>query len=237
MIDYGLLFMTGVLTSLHCIGMCGPIVLAYSVRTIQGASSKSGQAFFHAAYNLGRVLAYALLGALVGFLGMTISWFEQVGEVLAIVSGIIMILGGLAMFGVLPLPKSLSFSAGGGRIWRLHGLLIRDATLRSKFLLGLLTPLLPCGVLYSILAKAAAAGSTMGGALTMAVFAAGTAPALMLLGSASMFFSARVRKGAELVAAAAVVFMGVMLILRGLHVPMFGFIPTGSSEHHSCCDE
>ena len=238
MIDYSLIFITGLLTSLHCIGMCGPIVLAYSMPSMKSTGPVRGLGLgSHVAYNGGRVLSYALLGAIVGMIGMTLSGFERVAEIVAIVSGAIMILAGFAMLGVLPIPTTLSF--GGSGIGKLHGKLIRGKSLLSKVSLGFLTPLLPCGILYAMLAKAASAGSAVNGAMTMAVFGIGMAPSLMLLGGFTSFFSAKVRKRAEMIAAIAIVLMGVTLVLRGLHVPFVSFIPMGgpaASGHHSCCE-
>lgn len=147
-----------------------------------------------------------------------------------------MIVGGLAMLGVLPVP---AFITAGSGFTGLHRKLIGGGTVGSKFFLGLLTPLLPCGLLYAILAKAAASGGAFDGALTMGLFAAGTVPALALLGSGASVLSARLRRRAELVAAGAVVLMGILLVLRGFHVPFAGFLPMGGmvQEHHSCCPE
>ena len=242
MIDYGLIFVTGVLTSLHCVGMCGAIVLAYATTSVHhdGASALNyNPIVLHAAYNVGRVFSYALLGALVAMAGATISGLAQVGDIIAIVSGVIMIVAGLAMFGLLPLPTTVSLGSGSLGIAKVHGKLIREKSFLSKFSLGFLTPLLPCGLLYAMLAKAAASGSMLNGALTMGVFGIGMAPSLMLLGSVSSFFSVRMRKGAEMIGAATIILMGIVLVLRGLHVPFLGFIPVGNvgGEKHSCCSE
>ena len=237
MIDYSLIFITGLLTSLHCVGMCGAIVLAYSMPVAGTVAVSRNPIALHAAYNVGRILSYALLGAIVGMVGITISGFGRVSEIVAIASGAIMILAGLAMLGVLPIPATLSL--GGNGVGKLHGKLIREKSISSKFSLGFLTPVLPCGILYAMLAKAASTGSALNGAITMAVFGAGMAPSLMLLGGFTSFFSAKVRKRAEMVAAVAIMLMGITLVLRGLHVPFVSFIPMGgpaASGHHSCCD-
>ncbi|MBI5472769.1 MAG: sulfite exporter TauE/SafE family protein [Ignavibacteriae bacterium] len=240
MIDYSLIFVTGLLTSLHCIGMCGVIVLAYSVPIAKSTGWLQVSGFTsHVAYNVGRVLSYALLGAIVGLIGVTLSGFERVAEVVSIVSGVIMIVAGVAMLGILPIPTTLSFGGNSFGVGKLHGRLIREQSFPSRFSLGFLTPLLPCGILYAMLAKAAASGSAVNGAMTMGVFGIGMAPSLMLLGSFTSFFSAKVRKRAEMIAAVTIVLMGATLVLRGLHVPFVSFIPMGgpaAGEHHSCCE-
>jgi uncharacterized protein len=181
-----------------------------------------------------------LLGAAIALLGVTLSGFESVAEVVAVVSGIVMVVAGLAMLGLLPISPRIAITGSGaaGPLTRLTGSLIRGRSAASKFSLGFLTPLLPCGILYAMLAKAAAAGSALDGAVTMGLFAAGMSPSLMALGAFTSFFSAKVRKGAMAFAAATVVLMGVTLILRGFHVPFAGFLPMGTMAgggHQGCC--
>lgn len=225
MIEYGLIFTAGLLASMHCLGMCGPIVLAYSVAG-KGEQEKGrmGEWELHAAYNTGRILSYTLLGALAGLVGLTFSSLNVISETVAIVGGVIMLLAGLSMFGLLPLPTQLLPEHASSVLRQLHRALLLRRTFASKFSLGLLTPLLPCGILYAMVAKAATTGSIAGGALTMAVFGAGMAPALGLMGSFSSFFSLRLRKGAQQLAAVTIALMGVILILRGLHVPYLAWL-------------
>jgi sulfite exporter TauE/SafE len=216
------------------VGMCGAIVLAYAMPATAGGGGTARPVVLHTAYNAGRILSYALLGGLVGSLGLALVWLQMAGEIIAVVSGILMIIGGIAMLGFLPIPTSLSLGGNAPAVRRLHGRLLQQRTLGSKFLLGFLTPVLPCGILYAMLARAAASGATVDGALTMGVFGAGMAPALFALGAFSTLFSARVRRGAEIVAAVTIILMGVTLVLRGLHIPFLSFIPMGGMKH-SCC--
>jgi uncharacterized protein len=235
MFDYGMVFLTGLLTGLHCVGMCGAIVLAYSVPQAGLAATGAGAALKHVVYNGGRMLSYALLGAAFGLAGTSFSWIERAGEVVSIVGGAIMIIGGLAMLGVVPFTARLSLGglfSGSGSVQR--GLLQRR-TVGSALSLGLLTPLLPCGVLYAMLAKSATAGGALEGALTMAAFGAGTAPALLMLGGVASVLSLKIRQRAEIIAACLIMLMGVILLLRGFHVPFVWMLPVGGSEHHSCC--
>jgi uncharacterized protein len=235
MFDYGMVFLAGLLTGLHCAGMCGPIVLAYAVPQSGVPSPAMNAAAKHAAYNGGRLLSYLLLGAVMGFAGTSFSWIERAGEVVSIVGGLVMIVGGLAMLGVLPLRST--FSLGGlwsGSVSVQRGLL-RRRTVASALSLGLLTPLLPCGLLYAMLAKAATAGSALEGALTMGAFGAGTAPALLTLGGVASLLSSTVKQRAEKLAAVLIVLMGIILLLRGFHVPLVWMHLCGGSEHPSCC--
>ncbi len=248
MIDYGMTLLAGFLASLHCIGMCGAIVLAYSTQPAESgqgamiqrpsrylgeAPKSSGHANgwrLHLAYNGGRVLSYAALGSVVALAGTVLSSIEMIGEYLSIAAGGVMVVGGAAMLGILPISSTVSVNATASPLRKLHASLLRARTPASKLSLGLLTPLLPCGVLYAMLAKAAASGSALAGAATMGLFGAGMAPSLMMVGSASLFLSARVRKGSEQIAAGIIIVMGVVLILRGLHVPYLTWLSGGEAE-------
>jgi uncharacterized protein len=235
MFDYGMVFLTGLLTGLHCVGMCGPIVLAYSVPGSEDVNRGMMGALKHLAYNGGRVVSYMLLGALLGLAGTSLGWIARAGEIISIAGGILMIVGGLAMLGLLPFASRLSLGSlwsGSGSVQR--GLLKRRTAV-SALALGLLTPLLPCGVLYAMLAKAATAGGAWEGALTMGAFGIGTAPALLTLGGVASLLSLKVRQRAEIIAACLIIFMGIILLLRGFHVPFVWMLPIGGSEHHSCC--
>ncbi|HTY58146.1 MAG TPA: sulfite exporter TauE/SafE family protein [Bacteroidota bacterium] len=232
MIEYGLIFLTGALASLHCIGMCGAVVLAYSAR---GAAAAPGLRFGagllrHGTYNGGRVIAYAALGALLSAAGLRLAWVKNAGDYVAIGAGIVMVVAGAAMLGWVSIPARIAI--GGGAVTRLHARVLKGATPAHTLALGLLTPLLPCGLLYGMLARAAAAESVGAGALTMAVFALGMTPALGALGGFSSMFSARLRKGAERLAAVSIILMGIVLLLRGLHIPFLGIVePQGAA----CC--
>lgn len=238
MIEYSLIFTAGLLASMHCLGMCGPIVLAYSVAEGGGSRAEGKQPSamrLHAAYNGGRIFSYAILGALAGLLGLTFSSLNIVTEIVAVAGGVIMLLAGLSMFGLLPLPTQLLPEHASSVLRQLHRALLLRRTFASKFSLGLLTPLLPCGILYAMVAKAATTGSIAGGALTMAVFGAGMAPALGLMGSFSSFFSLRLRKGAQQLAAVTIALMGAILILRGLHVPYLAWLTGHAAQTAAPC--
>ena len=102
MIEIGLVFVTGVLASLHCVGMCGPIVLAYATLDAPSRSIKNRAMFtWHAAYNGGRIMAYATLGAIVGLAGTAINSIKNISEYISITGGLLMVLFGLAMLGIL----------------------------------------------------------------------------------------------------------------------------------------
>jgi len=229
-LELSLVFTLGMVSSLHCVQMCGPIVLSYSVTLVPGPAPAPGISraagtlwslvVGHLAYNAGRILTYAALGALAGLAGQTVGFVGRlagVSSALATIGGVLMLIAGLVMFGLFPAVQSL-----GGNMFRITSSFLRPlssliASPRPgrRFLLGLAMGFLPCGLIYAALLRALAAGSPLWGAATMAAFGAGTAGALLAVG----IFSSAIRRGLSRwgtqLAAASVTAMGALLILRG----------------------
>ena len=101
-----------------------------------------------------------------------------------------------------------------------YGALLASPTIESKFYIGFLTPLLPCGLLYSAFIIAAASGSAFNGAVTMALFGIGIVPSLVIVGFVSTFFKFKLRLLGDKLAAITIVLMGVMMVMRGLGLPL-----------------
>ena len=102
--DFALVLAFGLVSSLHCVQMCGPIVLTYSVAANAG-TARRGLLGLHLAYNSGRTLTYMLLGAVAGFAGGTMGFVGRLAgieNVAAIVAGIAMVIAGLTLFGLSP---------------------------------------------------------------------------------------------------------------------------------------
>jgi sulfite exporter TauE/SafE len=87
------------------------------------------------------------------------------------------------------------------------------------FALGILTPLLPCGMLYAMVMRASAEAQPVTGALLMLAYSLGTVPAMMIIGMVSSMGLMRFRGYAEMVAACAVILMGLLLLLKAFHAP------------------
>jgi sulfite exporter TauE/SafE len=167
-------FVAGLVTSIHCVGMCGPLSCSWAI------SSKSGAAGFMQAtalYHGGRFLAYGVVGALAGMLGfLPLKWFQHgPGVLLPWLLVLAFALVGLGLDKWLPKPRFLS--AG---LRRVQGAAFRVKGIARAGLLGLATPLLPCGPLYMMLALAAANGSAFKGAEFAMAFCLGTLPLLWL---------------------------------------------------------
>ncbi len=174
------LFLVGLLGGAHCVGMCGGIVGALAM----GSPARWSM---HLAYNGGRILSYTIAGALAGALGAAGLGLE--GQVparllLYLFANLMLVALGLYLIGVT---RALAFTERLGQaLWRRLQPLTRrflPATrVTQAFPLGMLWGWLPCGLVYSALASALAAGSAQRGALLMLAFGAGTLPNLLLAG-------------------------------------------------------
>jgi uncharacterized protein len=192
----GALFLAGLAGgATHCAGMCGPFVLAQvAARDAGGGTLRRLGGAALLPYHAGRLLGYALLGAVAGgtagLLAVATGWRPVLAAPLGI-AALLMLSQGVARLGLrLPLPR-LPARLVEAAIGRLRPLLEAPAGWRGSLLLGFLLSGLPCGLLYGALVGAAAAGSVLGGALAMAAFTLGTVPALVGVGLLGRFFGRR----------------------------------------------
>ncbi len=218
----------GFVGSLHCLGMCGPLILAYSLHMHTPNDRKTSEISglwrqglaHHAAFHLGRLVTYGLLGALAaGFFhlaGFQASFSGLRGN-LTLGGGILMVLFGLALLKILPARVFPVFVRGAGSFWgRLIPPLFRSPGRASKLALGLAAGFLPCMLSWAMIVKAATAPNPLAGFLTMISFGAGTIPVLFLTGLPASFLSLRVKIFGERVAALSVLAMGFILIFKGV---------------------
>jgi len=224
-------FFIGFVGSAHCLGMCGPLVLAYSLHI------KSHEAetmihvlppwekglFHHIAFHSGRILSYGFLGILsAGFLQMIgfMKFHANLRGGVTLFSGSLMILLGLVLLKILPLPRfNHPLLTGPTSFWKRQlPSLFRSQRLGSKMALGLAAGFLPCGFSWAMIVKAATTQSVGVGFLTMVSFGLGTVPALFLIGFSASFLSLQTRFLGERVAAVAVMVMGLILIFKGARI-------------------
>lgn len=207
-------FTLGLVGSTHCLGMCGPIALAIPMST----SQRLLLVFQALKYNLGRVLTYALLGAVFGLLGMGVAlagW--QKGFSIAI--GILLLFA--AFFSLnweSRLANSSPLAGFFHFIKKQIGKLLYNNSNQSHLLIGIFNGFLPCGMVYLAIAGAISTGSVLNGMLFMALFGLGTMPlmlGLMLLGNTvKPSFKKILRSFAPFIMVA----FALLLIARGLNV-------------------
>lgn len=185
MSEYGLfaIFLTGLLGGTHCVGMCGGIVAAISMQ-LPGQGTRFS---YHLAYNAGRILSYAVAGALAGALGASTLLLEglwPVQKVLYLLANLMLVALGLYLAGLWQAVTQIERL--GGLLWKriqpFSKSLLPVRNPAQAFLLGTLWGWLPCGLVYSVLITALASGSPVSGAMAMLAFGLGTLPNLIAMG-------------------------------------------------------
>ena len=177
---YLALFLIGLLGGTHCVGMCGGIV---SALTMGGPP----RFVLHLAYNSGRIISYALAGAIAGGLGglsLILSGQLPVRIALYVLANLMLVALGFYLIGIT---QALAFTERfGKRLWvhlqPLGKRYLPAQTVAQAFPLGLVWGWLPCGLVYSALATALTSGSALHGAGLMLAFGLGTLPNLLLAG-------------------------------------------------------
>jgi sulfite exporter TauE/SafE len=231
--EFYLIFALGLVSSLHCVQMCGPLVLSFSLPL--GKLSRRQQLAAHLSYNLGRILTYTLLGAVAGLLGGSISLVGKLAgieNIAAIIGGGFMIIAAMFMLDLLPHKIFQRFDPLQtlSKFLRPIGCRLSSPTILSKFTLGLMLGFLPCGLIYAALLKAIASGSIVAGALTMTAFGLGTVSALLTLGLFTSAFTVKLGRWGSRLAAVSVALLGAFLVWRGV-LPLL----TTSSEAATHC--
>ena len=175
----------GIAGSVHCVGMCGGIVSAFSFLIPKNNAPLP----YILAYNIGRIMAYTLAGAIVGFFGARLgNSFESGMHWLQLISGIFLLLMALYIGNWWRILTRLE--SAGQLLWRLvQPLSKRFTAMKSPFYAlpyGFIWGWLPCGLVYSTLTWSMASGSWHNGALTMMAFGLGTLPSMVFLGSSAV---------------------------------------------------
>ena len=183
-------FITGLLGSVHCVGMCGGIVGSLSMGlSPDNKNSTTRTLGFTLLYNIGRLSSYVIAGLLVASVGESSSEFfnQNAQQVGAWLSGIFMILLGLYIAGWWQLLSVLE--TAGSYLWRylqpLGNKLLPVKSHLHALLLGALWGWLPCGMVYAMLVFALSSQDALQGGLIMLAFGLGTLPTLLLLGTAA----------------------------------------------------
>lgn len=210
-------FTVGLLTSVHCLSMCGGLAMLSVAgdggKVGEGGEPVDGAGALHRAmaglrspalYNLGRILSYACIGALLGALGSAFSVSLAARAVLGAVVALLMVVVGLSLTGYAPWARKLQLHLPAG----LRSTLVRRAGGRP-LLVGLGNGLMPCGPLQTMQLIAITSGGAVAGALDMAAFCLGTIPLMLAFGFAAGKLTSAAR--------------GVISPAAGFLIMVFGF--------------
>ena len=210
--SYALAFMTGLLGSGHCLGMCGGLVSAFFLKL------QARGPWPYLAYHAARVAAYAMVGLLAALLGAVLVSTGRIGlaqGVLQIVAGAIVILLGLDLLGISPIRNAYGF-APIAWLRRQFADAARHGPVRGALIGGAINGLMPCSMTMAMAVQATTAPSPPEGMLLMLAFGAGTLPSML---SASWLFGRlgpRLRGWLLKGAALFVIALGVSTLWQGL---------------------
>lgn len=212
----------GLITSFHCVGMCGPIAIALPLH----GSSKGQKVFGGVLYNLGRTLTYVIMGMVFGSLGQGLGALGFQKWV-SIITGVLMI---STVFFPSIFKMDLGFERKGFSLINQVKLGLRKLfstkSYLSLFVIGVLNGLLPCGPLYSALIISTGSGSILNSVLFMLMFGLGTIPLLLLVTIIGNFVSIKIRKNVAKALPIVIVIIGILFILRGLELGIPFLSPT-----------
>lgn len=211
---YGILFVVGLLTSIHCVAMCGGINLSVCVSHKVDQSNTSNFSKFYPSfmYNAGRVIAYTIIGGIVGALGSVFSISNTGSAFISILAGVFMVIMGLNMLNIFPwlrkinphMPKIFANKINSNK------------KNKGPLVVGLLNGLMPCGPLQAMQLYALGTGSFIGGALSMFIFSLGTVPLLFVFGALGSLLSFKFTKNLIKVSAMLVIILGFVMLNRGV---------------------
>jgi len=201
--------------SVHCVGMCGGLVLAAGA----GANTRRAHVGRQALLQTGKASTYVFLGVLAGALGGAVArspFLTWGGRALAIVSGLALGVAGLMLLGLLGGASSAVVKVVGPLWERVVKPLVSSRPAGFPLVVGMVMGLLPCPLVYAGLGAAAAAGTPLAGALVMAGVALGTAPALALSAAFGVTLPATWRRGAARFAGVLLLAVAAVTLLRGV---------------------
>lgn len=221
-------FLLGIGGSLHCLGMCGPLVMGMPFENSKIAKSTS-----LGLYHFGKSTAYGLMGAILGLFGKGISLMNW-QQLLSIVAGALIIL-----FAFLPhLLQSNRLSFPFAKKFGALLVQVRTEPKAWHFLsLGFLNGFLPCGLVYTALAGASVTADPFKGFVFMFVFGLGTVPALGILGIFKSQLGLKARSYLRKTALVISLVLGTLLIARGLNlgIPYISPKMTSDKTVKGCC--
>ena len=209
----------GLVGSLHCVGMCGPIIISIPWSNTQKALQIS-------LYHIGRATTYAIMGALVGGVGQ-LFLPKDLGVWPALISGTILILVFLAQSFPTVFQNNRFPASSIAKFFRSF---LKMESVFSRFFMGMVNGILPCGMVYSALAVAIHYHNALYSGLFMLLFGIGTSPMLVLLSRIKMYLSKYPFFKREKTIRFALLILGMLVILRGagLGIPMI-------SPKRNCC--
>ncbi len=217
-LSYGMIFIVGLITGLHCIGMCGNFVLGYTIKDVEQGNTAY---LSHILYGIGKTMSYAMFGAIFGFIGSVVSITPFIGGVSILLAGIFLIIFGLNTLNLFSALKRIRIKQPEAMA-RYANKKRRNS--RSPFFIGFFTGfLLGCGPLQAMYIMAAGNGDPLEGAKMLASFGLGTLPALLGFGMATRWLSGAMTHRITQISGVILIVMGSMMLNKGLMKTKSGY--------------
>lgn len=226
-------FMIGILGSLHCVGMCGPLAMALPI------SQKTGWAKVFGAilYNIGRATTYAAIGLALGLLGVGAKIYG-IQQWVSIVLGALMILSVIlgSVFSMKAWVQKISFK-NAGFIQRGISKRLKNPKPTTLFIIGILNGLLPCGLVYIAISGALVSPSLTNSVLFMFLFGLGTLPMMFAIVYFSNLIKGHILVKIQKLIPIFIIVLGLLFIVRGMNLGIPYLSPKFNAEKHemNCC--
>jgi len=203
----------GLVSSLHCVGMCGPLALSLPMQHL----NRMQQVVAMVLYNAGRVITYSFIGLLLGIAGRSL-YLAGLQQWFSVIAGLVMLMLAIRLLFLKKVvtPNWLQFFYGG--ILRIMGRFLQPQRPVAYLLPGIANGFLPCGMVYLALAGALSTSQPGKSVLFMFLFGVGTVPAMLFMGLMSWRIKLSIRQHWKQVMPFIVAGMAFLLILRGLNL-------------------
>lgn len=218
--SYGLLFIVGLLTGFHCIGMCGGFVIGFATKGTQ-ENEKTFQSPL--LYGLGKVVSYTIIGALFGWIGSLIAFTPLIRGIVGITAGVLLVIYGINLMNFIPWLRRLWIRPPGFILNWMGGKKPKSSKIRP-LIVGLLNGLMiACGPLQAIYVLAAGTGNALEGAKLLFIFAVGTLPVMIGFGYLATVVSHRISSRLFKISGVLVLILGLVMLNQGLVLTGSGF--------------
>lgn len=209
----GIGFLMGLIGSVHCIGMCGPLTMALPFSQQKNIFKYLAMALYH----IGKILSYASLGLIVGLFGKQLFVIDT-QQSISIIIGVFMLVYVVWIYLVKVNTRFNPLQFIQVPVLKALSSLFKNKHVTVFIVLGFLNGLLPCGVVYLALGSAMSTGHPIDAAIFMAFFGLGTMPALLMVALGGQMVSFEWRRKLQSALPVFIFGMGIMLILRGMNL-------------------
>lgn len=221
----GIIFIAGLVSSFHCVAMCGGLVISYSTENIE--CEQKSKIWPHLQYNAGRLVSYTLIGAILGGLGSFFAINPYFTGTIMVLSAIFMVIMGLSFIFDWQFLKKVRLSMPK---FLAHYIFKKSEADTLPLAIGLLNGLMPCGPLQAMQLFALSSGSALKGGMSMAIFALGTLPLMFGLGVSISNFGKLFAKNFMKVSGVLIIILGLIMFSRSLINFNIVFNPFGTTK-------